>query len=108
MSVVFFQGSQSGRGDLSLFVENASGEAFDPAAVTYDVFSVPATGDPVQMLPASRVPQHPAVGEFYALETFLSATTPVGTYRIRWRVQKDPDGPEQAISPLEFAVVARS
>lgn len=108
MAVAFKPGQETTRGDLDIFLKDASQTPTNPAEITYAIYYVDPGPPEAEVLigTTGRVPVNPAVGEFYAsLLVPIGAT--IGTYRIRWTIR------EQVGSPLmqvvqEWAVVAVS
>jgi len=103
---VFKRGQELGRGDLDIFLKNRDGAMRDAAEIVYDVYDY-TTGTEV-LLPAlaNAVPEHPAVGEYYA-SFFIPADANIGPYRIRWKFRQFVSS--QLIEVLqEFDVVETS
>lgn len=103
MGVCFQQGQLLGRGDLDIFLTNASGNPTNAYAITYAVYCVdPATQVEVLIGSPERVPVNPQVGEYYsALQIPPNAAT--GDYRIRWTVVEFAGAPAQTVVQ-EFCV----
>lgn len=107
MGVVFTTGQTLGRGDLDVFLSNASGNAVNAYAITYAIFFVdPDTEVEVLIGPAARTPVNPAVGEYYA-SLMVPTSAVVGDYRIRWTFQELSSSPEQTVVQ-EFGVVSEN
>jgi len=107
MAVAFNQGQVLGRGDLDIFLTNASGNPTNAYEITYAIYCVDATTcDEVLIGSSGRIPVNPAVGEYYAaLQVPPNAT--VGDYRIRWTFREFAGAPLQQVVQ-EFAVVGQS
>lgn len=107
MAVVFQPGDILGRGDLDIFLTNSLNNPTDAAEITYAIYWVDESGPvPVEVLipPDDRVPENPAVGEYYASLQIPAGAT-VGTYRIRWSFRELAGSPVQQVVQ-EWAVVA--
>lgn len=107
MSVCFNQGQVLERGDLDIFLTNASGAATNAYSITYAIYYVdPTTGTECLIGTAARTPVNPAVGEYYAsLQVPPNAT--IGDYRIRWTIQEFAGAPLQQVVQ-EFCVVGEA
>ena len=107
MSVAFLPGSDVSRGDLDLYLTNASGNPTNVAEITYAIYYLDMSGGPpgteVLIGSATRTPVNPTVGEYYASLT-VPPTAQVGDYRIRWTFREQVGAPQQQVV-MEFAVV---
>ena len=107
MAVCFNQGQELSRGDLDLFLKNASGNPTNAFSVTFSIYCVdPTTCDEILIGTADRTPVNPSVGEYYAALQ-VPPTAKVGTYRIRWNIQESAGAPVQQVVQ-EFCVVDSS
>jgi hypothetical protein len=109
MAVAFTPGQITGRGDLDIFLTNIDGVPSNAAEITYAIYYVdPVFPDPgeVEVLigPDNRIPENPAVGEYYAPLMVPSSASP-GDYRIRWTFREFTTSQLQQVVQ-EFAVVA--
>lgn len=102
MSVVFKRGQTLSRGDLDLFLTNSSGNVANAAEITYAIYFVDNMVDVLIGDPA-RIPENPAVGEYYA-SLRIPSTASFGTYRIKWSLKEFVSSQVQNIVQ-EFAVV---
>ena len=102
MSVVFKRGQTLSRGDLDIFLTNSSGNVANAAEITYAIYFVDQQVDVLIGDPA-RIPENPAVGEYYA-SLRIPATATFGTYRIKWAIKEFVNSQVQNIVQ-EFAVV---
>ena len=104
MSVVFTQGQLLGRGDLDIFLSNASGNPINVYQITYAVYFVdPVSQAEVLIGPNARTPVNPAVGEYYAALQVPSNAAP-GDYRIRWLFRETAASAQEG-AVQEFGVV---
>lgn len=105
MSVVFTQGQLLGRGDLDIFLSNASGNPSNVYQITYAVYLVdPSTQAEVLIGSNARTPVNPAVGEYYAALQVPSNAAP-GDYRIRWLFRETAASAQEG-AVQEFGVVS--
>ena len=105
MGIAYHPGQTIGRGDLDVFLQNASSNPTNAADIYYAVYWVDPGPPEVEVLIGSdhRTPANPTVGEYYAsLQVPPSAT--VGSYRIRWTFKDLESSPYQQVTQ-EFAVV---
>lgn len=107
MAVAYNQGQVLGRGDLDIFLTNASGNPSNAYEISYAIYCVdPTTCDEVLIGASGRIPGNPAVGEYFAaLQVPANAT--VGTYHIRWTFREFAGAPLQQVVQ-EFAVVGQA
>jgi hypothetical protein len=105
MSVAFKRGQTLTRGDLDIFLTNASGNVANASFITYAIFFVDNMVDVLIGDPA-RIPENPAVGEYYA-SLRIPATASYGTYRIKWTIKELVNSPEQTVVQ-EFGVVTET
>ena len=99
-----FQGSQSERGQLSLYLKDGQENPFDAYSVTYSFCHW--DGCCWKRLTTDvRAPEHPALGEYYVYETFLSRHWALGSYAVRWEVIPREGEPVKVIHS-EFDVVS--
>jgi hypothetical protein len=104
MSVVFTQGQLLGRGDLDIFLSNASGNPSSVYQITYAVYFVdPVSQAEVLIGSNARTPVNPAVGEYYASLQVPSNAAP-GDYRIRWLFRETAASAQEG-AVQEFGVV---
>jgi len=105
MAVAFHRGDEIGRGDLDIFIKDSSQAPINPAEITYSIFYVDPGPPELEVLIglADRVPENPAVGEFYAA-LMVPANATVGTYRIRWTIREAVGTPLMQVVQ-EFAVI---
>jgi hypothetical protein len=105
MAVAFKPGDTIGRGDLDIFLTNASGNPTNAAEITYALYYVDLGPPEVEVLIGSvgRIPVNPTVGEYYASLLVPPSSAP-GTYRIRWSLRELVSSPLQQVVQ-EFAVV---
>lgn len=105
MAVCFNQGQELTRGDLDMFLSNASGNPTNAYSVTYSLYCVDATTCAEILIgTANRTPVNPSIGEYYAaLQIPPNATA--GTYRIRWDIQETAGSAVQQVVQ-EFCVVS--
>jgi len=107
MSVVFTQGQLLGRGDLDIFLSNASGNPLNVYQITYAIYLVdPSTQAEVLIGSNARTPVNPAVGEYYAALQVPSNAAP-GDYRIRWLFRETAASAQEG-AVQEFGVVSAS
>lgn len=105
MSVVFTQGQLLGRGDLDIFLSNASGNPINVYQITYAIYLVdPSTQAEVLIGSNARTPVNPAVGEYYAALQVPSNAAP-GDYRIRWLFRETAASAQEG-AVQEFGVVS--
>lgn len=105
MSVVFTQGQLLGRGDLDIFLSNASGNPINVYQITYAIYFVdPSTQAEVLIGSNARTPVNPAVGEYYAALQVPSNAAP-GDYRIRWLFRETAASAQEG-AVQEFGVVS--
>lgn len=105
MAVAFNVGQETGRGDLDIFLTNASGNPTNAAEITYSLYYVDPGPPESEVLigAAARTPVNPAVGEYYAA-LLIPQTANVGTYHIRWQFRETLSSPIVEVVQ-EFAVV---
>lgn len=106
MSVVFKRGQTLSRGDLDIFLTNSAGNIANAAEITYALYYVdpgPPEAD-VLIGPAQRIPENPAIGEYYASVTIPTSAT-YGKYRIRWTLKELVNSPEQTVVQ-DFQIVS--
>lgn len=107
MGVVFNQGTTLGRGDLDLFLRNASGNPANAYSISFAIYYVdPSSQAEVLIGDAARTPVNPTVGEYYA-SLMVPASAQPGDYRIRWTFQELSTSPAQTVVQ-EFGVVGAS
>lgn len=105
MTVSFTPDQVLSRGDLDIFITNSEGNPANAYTISYAIYYVdPGSQLEVLIGSASRVPENPSVGEYYASLQVPSGATP-GTYRIRWTIQEQAGSPQQQVVQ-EWAVVA--
>lgn len=106
MAIMFKRNQTLGRGDLDIFLTNSSGNVADAAEISYALYFVDPGPPEVDVLigDAVRVPENPAVGEYYA-SVRIPPTASFGTYRIRWTLKELVSSPEQTVVQ-EFQIVA--
>ncbi len=108
MAVAFAPNTDLSRDDLNIFLQNGSGNPANAYEITYAIYFVDPTPPESEVLigSATRTPENPTVGEYYASFRVPSGATP-GDYRIRWTFRELAGSPQQVVVQ-EFAVVASS
>ena len=102
--VIFRRNQQLGRANgLSVFLKDKGGSPKNAAQIFYDIYDF-TTGVEVLLPPSNRVPQNPAIGEYFA-DFIVPIDANLGDYRIRWKVREFLNSPQVNILQ-EFAVVA--
>lgn len=94
MPASYNPGDILGRGQLSFFLEDESGNPTNAAEISYAISFV-SVGPPeteTVVGPSARVPVNPAVGEYFGSLQIPSNAQP-GTYRVRWRLRRAPGYP---------------
>jgi len=105
MGVAFTPGQVLGRGDLDIFLNNASGNVSNAYSITFAIYWVdPATQAEVLIGAPARQAVNPAIGEYYAAIMIPTSATP-GAYRVRWTFRQYASDPDSQVVQ-EFAVVA--
>ena len=105
MSVVFTQGQLLGRGDLDIFLSNASGNPINVYQITYAIYLVdPVTKVETLIGSNARTPVNPSVGEYYAALQVPSNAAP-GDYTIRWLFRETTSSAQEG-AVQEFGVVS--
>lgn len=105
MSVIFYRGQQLGREDLHIYFSGANGTPKNAAEITYALYDF-TTGQEVLLGPPNRVPQNPAVGEYFA-SIVVPLDANLGNYRIRWTFKEYIGAPQQQVVQ-EFAIQDRA
>lgn len=105
MSVAFKRQQILSRGDLDIFLTNSSGNIANAADISYALYYVDAGPPETDVLigPAQRIPENPAIGEYYASVQIPSSAT-YGKYRIRWTLRELVNSPQQTVVQ-EFQVI---
>ena len=104
MAVCYQQGQLHGRGDLDVYLQNASGNPSNAYSITYAIYCCDAgTGQEILIGSSARTPVNPAVGEYYAALQ-VPSNAAIGSYRIRWTFKERADYPEQQ-AVQEFGIV---
>jgi hypothetical protein len=107
MSVVFTQGEVLGRGDLDIFMSNATGNPTNVYEITYAIYYVdPTTQQEVLIGSPARTPVNPSVGEYYASLQVPGAAAP-GDYLIRWLFRETSTTAQEG-AVQEFGVVSEA
>jgi hypothetical protein len=107
MAVAFQQGQVLVRGDLDIFLSNASGNPSNAYTINYSIYYVdPSSQQEVIIGTSNRVPVNPTVGEYYASIQVPGSAVP-GGYRIRWVFKETSSTPEEG-AVQEFAIVSTS
>lgn len=103
--IAFKRNQVLGRGDLDIFLTNATGNIANAASITYALYYVDLGPPETDVLigNALRVPENPSVGEYYA-SVRIPQTASYGTYRIRWTLKELVNSPPQTVVQ-EFSVV---
>lgn len=101
-SVVFCPGATTGRNELSIFLTNSDGQRQDAYAISYAIFDN-TTGTELLIGDASRVPENPEIGEYYA-NFRIPDFAPYGDYVVRWTFTQFAGGPSHQVAQ-EFGVV---
>lgn len=106
MAVAFAPSTDLSREDLNIFLQNAAGNPANAYEITYAIYFVDPNPPEAEVLigSATRTPENPAVGEYYASFRVPAGAT-VGNYRIRWTFRELAGSPLQMVVQ-EFAVVA--
>jgi len=105
MSTAFKRNQTLSRGDLDIYLTNSAGNVSNAASITYALYYVdpgPPEAD-VLIGGAQRIPENPAIGEYYASVT-IPSTASYGKYRIRWTLKELVNSPEQTVVQ-EFQIV---
>lgn len=106
MSVVFKRCQELTRADgLSIFLKKRDGTPKSAAEIFYNIYDF-TTGVEILLPPENRIPQNPAVGEYYAAFR-IPADANIGKYRIRWKFREYLNS-KQAEVLQEFAIVGDS
>jgi hypothetical protein len=107
VAVCFNQGQVIGRGDLDLYLTNASGNPANAYEISYAIYCVdPTTCAEVLIGSDARTPVNPAVGEYYAALQ-IPPNASIGGYHIRWTFREFAGAPQQQVVQ-EFCVVGQS
>jgi hypothetical protein len=107
MSVVFTQGEVLGRGDLDIFMSNATGNPTNVYEITYAIYYVdPTTQQEVLIGSPARTPVNPSVGEYYASLQVPGAAAP-GDYLIRWLFRETSTTAQEG-AVQEFGIVSEA
>lgn len=105
MSTTFQTGQTLSRGDLDIFLTNASGTPENAYSISFAIYYVdPTTGNEVLIGSGFRTPVNPAVGEYFAALQ-IPTTATAGDYRIRWSFREYAGSAQQQVVQ-EFSVVA--
>lgn len=89
-SGVFVRGHSFQRGDLPLFLVDASNSPISPYVVRYTIFYVPKSGCPIRAGASDRTPVMAAVGEYYATGVAGECHQP-GDWYVLWWYQESID-----------------
>ena len=104
MSTNFEQGQTLGRGDLDVFLTDASGNPTNAYEISYAVYFVdPSTGAETLIGPAGKIPANPTVGEYYAAMRIPNGAE-IGCYRIRWIFRETASSPQEG-AVQQFGVI---
>lgn len=106
MGVVYTQGQILDRGDLDIFLRNASGNPTNAAEITYAIYWTDPNPPGLDVLigSAARVPLNPAVGEYYA-SIMIPTSSTLGDYKVKWTFREFAGGPQSQVVQ-EFGVVS--
>jgi hypothetical protein len=103
MSVVFKRCQELIRSDgLNIFLKKKDGTPKNAAEIFYNIYDF-TTGVEVLLPPENRLPQNPAVGEFFAAFR-IPADANIGKYRIRWKFREYLNSKQVEVLQ-EFAIV---
>ncbi len=103
MSVVFKRCQELTRSDgLNIFLKKKDGTPKNAAEIFYNIYDF-TTGVEVLLPPENRLPQNPAVGEFFAAFR-IPADANIGKYRIRWKFREYLNSKQVEVLQ-EFAIV---
>lgn len=106
MSVVFKRCQELNRSDgLNIFLKKRDGTPRNAAEIFYNIYDF-TSGVEILLPPENRLPQNPAVGEYYAAFRIPSDAN-IGKYRIRWIFRQYLNS-KQAEVLQEFAIVGDS
>ena len=86
-SGVFVRGHSFQRGDLPLFLVDASGSPTSPYIVRYTIYFQPKSGCPIRSGPEDRTPVMADIGEYYATGTAGECHQP-GDWFVLWWYQE--------------------
>lgn len=106
MAVAFTQGTQLGPDDLSVTLRDQNGALTDPHGVAYSFYGKGANrGVSVDYLVGQtfRAPVRASEGVYYVGEK-IGAQFLVGSYYVRWIIQRTETSPLEVIGELHFAV----
>lgn len=105
MSVAFKRNQTLSRGDLDIYLTNASGNIANASEITYALYYVDTGPPEVDVLigDPARVPENPAIGEYYA-SVRIPTSAAYGKYRIRWTLKELVNSAPQTVVQ-EFQVV---
>jgi len=105
MGVIYTPGQVLDRGDLDVFLKNASGNPVNAFEITYGLVFVDP-GPPEALIPIgdqARIPINPSIGEYFA-SLMIPPNASLGNYRIKWAVREFAGAPQQLLVQ-EFGVV---
>ena len=81
-SISYIPGQILGRTDLNIYIHNSDGQRQDPYSISYAIYDN-TTGSEMLIGSATRTPEHPDTGEYYA-SFRIPDFAPYGDYLIRW------------------------
>jgi hypothetical protein len=103
MSVVFKRCQELSRANgLNIFLKRKDNTPKNAAEIFYDIYDF-TTGVESLLPPASRRPQNPSIGEYFAAFR-IPPDANIGKYRVRWRFREYLNS-KQAEVLQEFAIV---
>lgn len=106
MSVAFKRCQELTRQDgLNIFLKKKDGSPKNAAEIFYNIYDF-TSGIEILLPPADRIPQSPAVGEYFAAFR-IPPDANVGKYRIRWKFREYLNS-KQAEVLQEFAIIGES
>jgi hypothetical protein len=105
MASSFEPGDTTERGDLTIFLEDSDDNPTNAYEITYAIYLVDVGPPEAEVLigSATRTPENPIVGEYYA-HFHVPSTAQSGTYRIKWTFKQNAGSTVQLVAQ-EFTVV---
>lgn len=101
-NVAFCPGQILGRSDLNIFINNSDSQRQDAYSITYAIYDN-TTGVEMLIGSATRAPEHPETGEYYA-SFRVPDFAPYGDYLIRWTFKQSAASADIQVVQ-EFAVL---
>jgi len=100
----FERGVTLGRGDIEIFLTDASGNPVNAYSISYGLYYVdPETSSEVLIGSSARTPVNPEVGEYYA-SLMIPNNAEIGCYRIRWIFRQTATSSEEG-AVQQFGVI---